>query len=266
MPHSVSPDYDESVDLEKPITQTVDSKLIYPNPYKPLQKLSAKELCELSLLIRSESDSYPLTVQREGDPKAPRFRLLSEEKYLRAYLYANVTEIPCIIHENALASQILTFPKNYFEEADLLHTIYAEDDVSEEEIARYFQASVEHCRQTMLLHNLNPTERKILLKSKISADAAICFYHLNKKEKCAVYRAIINEGLFGKDAEDMIYCFSRSKAKILIKSIGLFYNSIDKAVKTMNLSGIPVQMIREDNDSHTSITITISNATDEHET
>ena len=64
-------------------------------------------------------------------------------------------------------------------------------------------------------------------------------YRLDPRTKCEVYRAMMN-GVHGRSAEDLIFNLSESKfqTRIHIKSIGLFYNSIDKAVATMNRSGI----------------------------
>lgn len=246
----------------KTALRMVKTELICPNPYHIPQNIPPEDFDKLIQTIKNEGLTSPLTVRSIGTLQHPLFQLISEEERLRACIYADIYTVPCVIID-ADANELpyleeISLPRNFFEESDLLFEIFSKNKVSDTEIARYFGISVESFYKRLSLHEFEVSERKIVLNSKISAEHAIRLHNLDPRTKEEVYRAMIN-GVHGRSAEDLIYNLSESKfqTRIYIKNAGLFYNSIDKAVATMNRSGISVKCAREEKKTFTRLTITV---------
>ncbi len=240
----------------------VELALICPNPYHEPKAIASDVLNALVNDIQTDGLSSPLTVRAIGTLAHPLFQLLSDEKQLRACIYAKIPSVPCIIVD-ATPEQIpyleqICIPRNFFEEADMLYEISSKNHVPESEMAKYFGISIQDFQKRLTLHEFDATERKIILKAAISSEHTMRLYRLDPRTKCEVYRAMMN-GVHGRSAEDLIFNLSESKfqTRIHIKSIGLFYNSIDKAVATMNRSGISVKCIREERKTSTRLIITV---------
>ena len=251
MNHVNSPD-NKAFDRPTSKTQMISTDRIYPSPMRGKHSLSKQELSTLIRSVQSQS-APPLTVTPIS-AQSESFLLQSGEELFQAYLYAKRIEIPCIV----LPRKNSNVPKNYFEEADEIYAVYTVEEISEKELARRFQISPEACQRKMLLHEFEPTERKIILRAKISEQYAIKLFHLTPKEKYETYQAMLS-GVVGLDAEDMILRFSERKSRVFIKHIGFFYNSIEKAIATMRQSGIDIQYSREEEERGTRLTIVIPN-------
>ncbi len=240
----------------------VETALICPNPYHELEDISNTRLDTLVDGIQAHGVTSPLTVRAIGTPTAPLFQLISEEERLRACILANLESVPCVIidadHSELPYLEQISLPRNYFEECDLVYELVSKNTVSESEMAKYFGISIDTLQQRLCLHEFDKTERKLILRAKISAEHAIRLWSLDPRTKCEVYRAMVN-GVHGRSAEDLIYYLSESKVqtRIYIKNSGLFYNSIDKAIATMNRSGISVKCAREERKTFTRLTITV---------
>jgi hypothetical protein len=240
----------------------IDLELICPNPYHEPKIIASDVLDALVNDLKTDGLSSPLTVRAIGSLAYPLFQLLSDEKQLRACIYAKIPSVPCIIVDTT-PEQIpyleqICIPRNFFEEADMLYEISSKNHVPESEMAKYFGISIQDFQKRLSLHEFDTTERKIILKASISSGHAMRLHRLDPRTKCEVYRAMMN-GVHGRSAEDLIFNLSESKfqTRIHIKSMGLFYNSIDKAVATMNRSGIPVKCIREERKNSTRLIITV---------
>ncbi len=240
----------------------VETHLICPNPYHELMHLDKTEFESLVQKVRRDGLPSPLTVRVIGTLQKPLFQLISDEEWLRACLYAQITAVPCVILDANIEElpylEEIVLPRNFFEESDLIFEIFSKNKVSEIELAKHFGITTDALEKRFCLHDFDTTERKIVLKAGISANHAIRLYQLDPRTKCEVYRAMVN-GVHGRSAEDLIIYLSESKVqtRIYIKNAGMFYNSIDKAVATMNRSGISVKCNREEKKTFTRLTITV---------
>ncbi len=241
----------------------VETRLICPNPYHPISRSTPQEFQSLVEAIADDDGiNSPLTVRSIGTLQKPLFQLISEEKRLRACIYADVSLVPCVIidanRETLPFLEAISLPRNFFEEIDFISELIDQKAVSKAEIAKYYGFSMDKLERRLCLREFDRTERKIVLRAEISAEHAIRLHHLDARTKCEVYRAMLN-GVYGRSAEDLIYGLSESKVqtRIYIKNAGLFYNSVDKAVATMNRSGISVKCAREEKKTFTRLTITV---------
>ena len=246
----------------KTALRMVSTDLICPNPYREPKEIPPHTFQELVSSLKIDGMTSPLTVRSIGTMKKPLFQLISEEECLRACIYAKINTVPCVIIDADIDElpylEEISLPRNYFEESDLLFEIFSKNKVSDTEIARYFGISIDAFYRKLTLHEFDLSERKIILKAGISSEHAIRLHKLDPRTKEEVYRAMTN-GVHGRSAEDLIYNLSESgfQTRIYIKNAGLFYNSIDKAVATMNRSGISVKCSREERKTFTRLTITV---------
>ena len=147
----------------------VELALICPNPYHEPKAISPDVLNALINDIQTDGLSSPLTVRAIGTLAHTLFQLLSDEKQLRACIYAKIPSVPCIIVD-ATPEQIpyleqICIPRNFFEEADMLYEISSKNHVPESEMAKYFGISIQDFQKRLTLHEFDATERKIILKA-----------------------------------------------------------------------------------------------------
>lgn len=245
----------------KTALRMVDIRLICPNPYLPLEK-APENLADIVHSLRNEGLTSPLTVRAIGTLQKPLFQLISGEERLRACLYAELQSVPCIIID-ADADHIsyldeISLPRNFFEEIDMIYEIFSNNRVSLSDFAKYFDISPTEFEKRLSLREFSKEDRKIILDAGISLEHTIRLHRLDHRTKNEVLRAMEN-GVHGRSAEDLIFNLSESgfQTRIYIKHAGLFFNSVDKAVATMNRSGVPVKCTREEKKTFTRLVITV---------
>lgn len=221
---------------------------IFPDPHKKKVIYSKSEIDEMTKTLLK-----PLIVYYHQNNKL-KYYVTNEDKLFQAYLYTNITEIPCIIKN---VSMVATSPGQYFNEADRIFQIY-QSTLEEDEISEYFQIPIRLCRKKVLLHEFDKIERKLITKVNLSEDAALKLLYLSPKERGKAYRFFVN-GAKNEEAEKIVLHLFETKAKIFIKSIGLFYNSIEKAIALAQKSGIQITCHHEESLGSTQIHITIAN-------
>ncbi|PWL98256.1 MAG: hypothetical protein DBY04_04925 [Clostridiales bacterium] len=250
----------------KTAVRMVDTALICPNPFHAPEKVEESELRVLADVIRKNGMKNPLTIRAVGTAHHPMFQLIAGEKRLRACIYGEITPIPCVIidaNPDKLAQTgEIPLPRNYFEEAEIIYEILSQSGMSKELMAKRLGITEESLDHKLSLLNYDATERKIILKAQISAEAAYQLQKFAPEPKCELYRAIVS-GVSGRTVEDLIAEMSADKRKtrIVIKDARLFYNTVDKAVAIMNKSGIPVKCEREERKTCTKLVITVPKST-----
>lgn len=240
----------------------IDTDLIYPDPFYPLQQIDDNKLCSLARSIRENGFGEPLVLRAMETADRPMFMLINGEICFRACLYGKISPIPCVILDakpTALPElSEIPFPKNMFEEAEILQDFLKKEFIDESQLAKKLAISKEALQKKLLLLQFDSTERKLILKANLSCEVAVLLQEVSPEAKCDLYRAMAN-GIRGRTAEDLIIeATTTSKhTKIVIKDIRLFYNTVEKAVATMNRSGISIQYDRKEKKNSTELTITV---------
>lgn len=244
----------------------VDTALICPNPFHAPKQFDENEIRVLAETIRKDGMKNPITIRAIGTAHHPMFQLIAGEKRLFACIYGKISPIPCVIidtNPDKLAETgEIPLPRNYFEEADIIHEIMSKSGIFSERMAKSLGITEEALKNKLSLLSFDATERKLLLKAKITAESACQLQTLSPENKCELYRAMAN-GICGRDAEELIAAASgdHHHTKVVIKDVRLFYNTIDKAVAIMNKSGIAVKCEREERKTHTKLVITVPKGT-----
>ena len=117
----------------KTALRMVDTALICPNPYHPIET-NPQTLLHLIQELKAEGLTSPLTVRAIGTLQKPLFQLISDEERLRACIFAGIKSVPCVIID-ADADEIpyleeISLPRNYFEEIDLIFEIFSKNKVT----------------------------------------------------------------------------------------------------------------------------------------
>ncbi len=235
---------------------------ICPNPYRGILNIDQMKLNSLVDRLRADGVTSPLHVRRIGDENIPHFELISDETVYRACLIAEIPQVPCLVinAEREFPSMLeeMSFPKNYFEALEHLNLLLSQKMLDEGELLRYFSISSEEWERYASLLQFDQTERKLILGAKLRPEIALLLLELEPRAKCEIYRALIS-GISERSAEELIknYSETRVRTKICVKNLGFFYNTIEKAIITMNRSGISVKCAREERKTLTRFTITI---------
>ena len=243
----------------------VDTELICPNPFYAPEKNSDEEIRALAHSIESVGMQNPLTIRLIGTADEPLFQLVTGEKRLRACIYGGITPVPCVIlgadPDKLTDTGDIPLPRNAFEEAEMIAEILAKSGVSMERMAKSLGITEEALGNKLCLLNFDRTERKLILKAKLSPESAAVLDKLLPQTKCEIYRAIAN-GVVGLNAEELITdAAAYQHTKVAIKDVRLFYNTVGKAVSIMNKSGISVKCDREERKTFTRLVITVPNST-----
>ena len=250
----------------KTAVRMVDTALICPNPFHAPEKFDEDEIRILSDTIEKHGMKNPLTIRAVGTAHHPMFQLVAGEKRFRACIYGDITPVPCVVidaePDKLAQTGEIPLPRNYFEEAEIIFDIMSQSGIPKERMAKRLGISEEALSHKLALLNFDATERKIILKSQICAEAAYQLQGLPPEPKCELYRAMVS-GVGGRTAEDLIAEMSadRRHTKIVIKDVRLFYNTVDKAVAIMNKSGIPVRCERDERKTCTKLVITVPKGT-----
>ena len=234
----------------------VDISMICPNPFHAPQKIEETELKNLAHSLKDNNIRSPITVQAVGTAQNPRYQLIAGEKIYRACIYGNISPIPCIILDADLdrisETGDVSFPQEIPDKNEL-RTPPESIRLSEKA-----EISAEFLQDKITILKCNAKEKRLILEADLSTESLLALENLPPRLRQEIYKAM-EQGTSGESLEGVIDKLSEkeSKTKFCIKNTGFFFNSVDKAVKTMNESGIPVKCTREERKNCTKLTIIV---------
>lgn len=240
----------------------VDTAMICPNPFHAPEPYEEAELILLAKRIKTDGMKTPLTIRAVGTAHHPMFHLIAGEKRFRACLYGGISPVPCVVidvtPDRLAETNEFPMPRNYFEEADLICEIMEKSGAPRDRMAKSLGVPEWRLSEKLSLLTYTKDERRLLLRSGISETHAVLLLNLSTEEKESFYSAV-QSGLCGKKAEEWIAPAPppRQEARIAVKDIRLFYNTIDKAVDIMQRSGVAIQCKRKEGKSATTLTIRV---------
>lgn len=247
----------------------ISPNIILQNPNQPRRTFDRSELLSLADSIRENGMLQPITVRKRDDD---RYELIAGERRLRAARIAGMREVPCILiaatdYNSAILALLENMQRedlNCFEEAEGIKKLMDDWNVTQQEAARrlgYAQSTVanklrllklsDYVRERIVIHGLSERHARALLKLPTEGDIDMA---LDK---------IINENMSISEAEhftEKLMEVKEPKKKGTVKAncdIRLFFNTINRAVRTMQLSGVKAVTKREEADDWTIYTIRI---------
>lgn len=242
---------------EKTLARVVEipCEQIAPNPYQPRQEFCHSELLSLAASIKTDGIIQPLSVRRAGE----RYELIAGERRLRAAILAGLETVPCIISEvsdrnSALLSLVENIQRKdlgFFEEADAIARLIDIYGMTQEDAALRLGYAQSTLANKLRLRKLSADERRLITENGLSERHARALLRLDDPEKRAeAISQIVRRKLNVEGAEKLIdsmieYSKYRERIKkggAIFRDLRLFMNTVNKAVETMQIAGVNVNV------------------------
>lgn len=248
---------------------------IVPNKSQPRAEFSLYELQELADSIRANGVLQPLTVRKRS---AQEYELVTGERRLRASKLAGLTTVPCILISCdderaavlALLENLQRVDLGPFEEAEGICRLIATWGVTQEEAARRLGKKQSTIANKLRLLKLTEPEREMIVKTGLTERHARALLRIQDDSlRISALQQIIEKNLNVKQTEEFISRLLEhlemrekkiSKRTVVIKDVRIFMNTIQKAVSTMRLSGIPAVTAQNETDDYIECVVRIPKA------
>lgn len=235
--------------IEIPVEQ------IAPNPYQPRQDFSQPELLSLAASIKSDGILQPLSVRQRGD----KFELIAGERRLRAAILAGLTSVPCIVSEvsdrnSALLSLVENIQRRdlgFFEEADAIARLIDFYGMTQEDAALRLGYAQSTLANKLRLRKLTSEERRMITDHGLTERHARALLRLPETDqRISAINQISRRKLNVEAAERLIdsmiehdkYKERIRKGSAIFRDLRLFMNTVNKAVETMQIAGVDVNV------------------------
>lgn len=250
---------------EKTINRVVEISVndIVPNPHQPRRYFENSELQQLAESIKQDGILQPLTVRKTEDG----YELVSGERRLRASKLIGLAVVPCIIiavtERNsallALVENVQREDLTFFDEALAISQLIEFYGMTQEDAAiRLGMAQSTVANKIRLLKLSNP-ERDAISAAGLTERHARAMLKL--KDKDVEFRVTVIdkikrfnmnvdrtenyiEEILKADTEKESY----RKRAVVLRDVKLFMNTINKAVQTMQMAGVPANAKKTQND------------------
>ncbi len=247
---------------------TVPVGRILPNPAQV--RKSFTDLNRLTESIRRYGIIEPLTVRpvpnanpagkKKGDPV---YELVSGERRLRAAKIAGMSEVPCVVMhlddrnaaEMSAAANSNRVSITFFEEAAAMASFLDVYGLTQEDTAAVFGIPKSALSAKLRLLRLTGAEKLIITGGGLTERHARAVIKICDAEKrIDVIQEAVRLGLSVTETEelvDRVLCPSEEKGKrrrTTIKDPRIVYNTIDKAIESIENAGVSVERERHERD------------------
>lgn len=242
---------------------------ILPNPAQT--RKSFPDLNRLTESIRRYGIIEPLTVRPvpNAEPLGARkkndavYELVSGERRLRAAKIAGVNEVPCVVlalddrnaAEMSAAANSNRVPLTFFEEATAMASFLDVYGLTQEDTAAVFGIPKSALSGKLRLLRLTGAEKLIITGGGLTERHARAVLKICDPEKrINVIQEAVRLGLSVSETEelvDRVLCPTEEKAKrrrASIKDPRIVYNTIDKAIESIENAGVSVERERREKD------------------
>ena len=243
---------------------------IKPNPRQPRKHFDAGELTSLSRSIAQDGVIQPLTVRDMGG----YYELVSGERRLRAAKIAGLKTVPCIIADisdersavYALIENIQRCDLNFFEQAQAISQLVSEYGLTQEEAALRLGLSQPAVANKLRLLRLSDDERELILSHSLSERHARALLRCSDKaQRAEVIEKIVSASLNATQTEKYISSLQRSeeikksyqKRAPILRDVRLFVNTMNKAVRVMQLAGVKANTKKVEHEGYVDYIVSI---------
>ena len=243
---------------------------IKPNPRQPRKHFDAGELTSLSRSIAQDGVIQPLTVRDMGG----YYELVSGERRLRAAKIAGLKTVPCIIADisdersavYALIENIQRCDLNFFEQAQAISQLVSEYGLTQEEAALRLGLSQPAVANKLRLLRLSEDERELIISHSLSERHARALLRCSDKaQRAEVIEKIVSASLNATQTEKYISSLQRSeeikksyqKRAPILRDVRLFVNTMNKAVRVMQLAGVKANTKKVEHEGYVDYIVSI---------
>lgn len=199
---------------------------------------------------------HPILVRAEQSPRALRFRVIDGCRRLYAAIACGITVLPCVLEAEDddtadFAEQYHRLADDCFAQADLLAERLAQSGETQQALADRLGLSQSAVANKLRLRRLTPEQRQCVLDHHLTERHARALVSAPPEVREALLRQVTDGALTVAQTEALIEAVTASPPdepprwqKAAIRDIGLFYNSIDRAVSILHSVGIPATVSR----------------------
>ena len=236
---------------------------------QPRKCFSESELNSLAESIRENGVLQPILVRKSPNG----YELIAGERRVRAARMAGLREIPALIRsltdtDAAVASLTENLQRSdlsFFEEAEGIAELIRSGKLTQEAAAARLKCTQPTIANKLRLLRFSDEERAEILQGGLTERHARCLLSVADPEtRMKLIRRVAAQGLNVSQTEKLVHNASQDAPKrrrlFIAKDVRLFYNTIDRAVRLMNESGVETEQKKIETDEFTEIRIRIPKA------
>ena len=263
--------HDEEVPKNKQI-QDLELDKIVPNRYQPRREFSEDSIKELAETLDKDGLLQPIVVREDGD----QYEIIAGERRYRAAKSLGWETIPAIVKNMdddqaaslALIENLQREDLNPIDEAKAYTNLMKLNNLTQTALAKDMGKSQSYVANKLRLLKLGDEAQQALIEGKITARHGRALIGLSEDDQKRVLAEIEAKGLNVKQTEEIAkdveaYFNPKPKAKSeqkrvvnrIPKDLKVQINTIKKAVKLAEDSGIKVKIKEDKNPDDYKITI-----------
>lgn len=222
---------------------------ITPSPFQARTEFKQSEIKKLAVSILQNGLLQPISVR----PIEHGYELIAGERRLRACKLAGLATIPALVYhfedEKTAALSLLENLQreqlNPFEQARALRELLDLWDCTQEMGARRLGIAQPTLANKLRLLTLSPEQEELCLKANLTERHARAVLRLPTPElRTKALRCIAERGYNVQQTDAFVARIlegkkPKPKRKVMVKDVRIFVNTIERALKVMNGSGIP---------------------------
>ena len=238
--------------------QMIPTEKIYPNINQPRKLFDAASITELAASICEVGLLSPLLVKKTDRG----YMIVAGERRWRACKLCGFAEIPCTVcnfdsEGVALASIIENIQRkdlDPFEQADAIHSLITTFSLTQAQAAAKVGKSQSAIANKLRLLTLSPELRGLISKANLTERHARELLRLPEHRRMRALEQIIARSLNVEQTEKYITSLlthrPTPKKIVAFKDIRIFFNTIDKSLKTLKCAGIQAQTQKHEDETH----------------
>ena len=236
---------------------------IQVNPFQPRRIFQQEALQELAASVQEFGILQPLLVRRKGDMA----ELIAGERRLRAAKLAGLKQVPVLykeltdqeMAEIAIIENLQREDLSFFEEAEGFARLLHEFSFTQEALARRMGISQSALANKLRLLKLPQAVQQVISKEQLTERHARVLLRLKEEQlQLRALQKIVAQGLNVRQTDELIRTMlepkqkSEKKAGItgIVRDARIYLNTIRKATKQMESSGLGIRIDEEQEDDY----------------
>ncbi len=241
----------------------IPTEKLLPNPYQPRHQFESEDMLSLANSVKENGILQPLLIRRINNSNY--FEIVAGERRLRAAILANLDTVPCIEVEcEAEQSAVYSILENvqradltFFEEAIAIGKLINHFGMSQSEVAKRLGKSQSALSNKIRLLKLPADVRYFIEKEGLTERHARALLSLDsEKDIWKVLNMIKERQMNVVQTERYIQSITnkqvrpKKKHEPVFRDVRIFVNTVSKAIKTMQESGIDATTDKTETDEY----------------
>lgn len=194
-------------------------EFLQPGQYQPRKDMHPEALEDLAASIKAQGIMQPIVVRPIANGK---YEIIAGERRWRASQIAGLSSIPALIKNvpdeaaiaMALIENIQREDLNPMEEAEALHRLQQEFDLSHQEVADAVGKSRATITNLLRLMNLGKATRTLLERGDIEMGHARAMLSLSEEQQAQTARQVVAKGMSVRQTEALVRSFGKPKKEV----------------------------------------------------